>query len=499
MLSLVIDFGSASCRALLLGEDGRALAEAREVSALRCDAEGASEVDVDGAFELCARVCAAVLAAAPGARPDGLGLSALLAWVFLDAGGRPLRPAMTWADTRGSREAAELQEEFGREPFQRLCRRPLSPELLLPKLRYLARAEPDNFRRLARILSLKDYLRERLCAPGGELRPPAATASVTDRATAAYTGLLDIASLGWDASLIAAAGLPPAAGESGLLPRVDSACALSGAVAKGAAAGLPPGLPCIVGSVDGTTAMYGSGVLLPGVAAVVSGTTDVLMTAFDGLPSDPSCRLSINPGMVDGLYLAGGATSLACGALDYFCGLLSTSLGAQEEAIAALGFDVDHPIALPGLGGERAPYWLPEARGGLLGLRHGHGPAHVLRAVMESTSFRLAAILECLSDAGARAGAMVISGGGARSAAWNKLRADVCGLPVSRSLQTEATAAGTRLFVESALSGEGLCGLSAARIGLGQTWAPDPSLGSGYRARRQRFERALGATGTGSP
>lgn len=479
---LVVDLGSSSCRACLLREDGARISEARERVSVSYGAggvPGAAEIDADEALRLVLRASSAAIDAAGGARPDGAGISSMLGWVFLDGEGRPLRPAMIWADTRASREAEALASEVGPEVFYARSARRLSPELLLPKLPWLEAHEAGCFERLASVLSLKDYIVWRLTG-----------IRAIDRATAVYTGFVDIASLAEDEPLLARAGLRP-----GFLPGIASATEFVGRAAgeSARAAQLPEGTPVALGSSDGTTAMYGSGVLLPGVAALVSGTTDVLMVAVGERPSDPEARLTVNPAMVDGLFLVGGATGLSCGALDYFCSLFGTEIRDREEEIARLPFDLDAPFALPGLTGERSPYWDADARGGLFGLGPSHGSAQILRAVMESTCFRLAALVELLNDSGIAPRSIAISGGGSRSGAWNRMRADATGIPVELALRDEATMTGTALFLESALTGVGLVELSAARIGFGEAWEPEASLRARYRARRLIFESLLDA------
>jgi xylulokinase len=477
---LIVDLGTTSCRACLIREDFTLLAQSREtVSVSRGFGEvaGAAEIDPEEALAAVLRTSAAAIESAGGERPDGVGISAMLGWVFLDGEGRPLRPAMIWADSRALGEAKALAAAIGPEVFYALTGRRLSSELLLPKLPWLAAHEARTFERVVKVLSLKDYIVARLTG-----------AFVTDRATASYSGFFDISTLAEDPGLLGAVGF-----RDGLLPEVLAATDIAGGASGEAAraAFLPEGMPVIVGSVDGSTAMYGSGVLLDGVAALVSGTTDVLMTACDERARDSTMALTVNPAMVDGAFLAGGAMGLACGAIDYFSSLLGTKVQDLEEDIASLPFDPDAPFALPGLSGERSPYWEAEARGGLFGLGLGHGPAHILRAVMESTCFRIAALVELLGDSGLAPRRIAVSGGGSRSGAWNRLRADATGVPVQRVVHDEATVAGTALFLEAALSGTGLRELSAARLRFGERWEPESSLAGAYRGRRREFEALM--------
>jgi len=476
MVLLAVDLGTSSCRACLLREDGRILGESREPVAPTRAAGGVVEMDPDAALEIVIRTTAAAIKASAGAIPDGVGLSSMLGWVFVDREGAPLRTAITWEDHRTIQEAGDLASSIGRDAFYRITGRRLSPDLLLPKLPWLRKHEGTTSRRLAAVLGLKDYLVARFTGSVG-----------MDPATASYTGAFDVQRGTEDAGLLGAAG-----GRPGLLPPVQAATGIAGRASGELAdrAGLPRGVPFIRGSVDGTTAMYGSGVLLPGVASLVSGTTDVLMVSTRSKPLDPSMILTVNPAN-DGGFLVGGATGISGGALEYFASLLCTKPGDCEESIAALAQDPRAPFCLPGLTGERSPYWEPRLRGAIVDLGLPHGRADVLRAVMEGCCFRLASLLEQLGRLGLRPNRIVVSGGGSRSASWNRLRADSTGLAVQRAVREEATIVGTSLFLEAALAGQGLRELSLLRLRVGEQWQPDPARVEVSRARRRRFEALL--------
>ena len=185
---------------------------------------GAAEIDADEAL---GRVCAASAAALDSAEsspPDGAGFSAILGWVLLDGEGKPLRPAMIWADTRATRESEALAARIGPELFYERSARRLSPELLLPELLWLETHEAGTFGKLATVLSLKDYIVGRLTGT-----------RATDRATASYTGFVDVDSLVEDESLLGTVGL-----RKGLLPRIASATELAGRASGELCAGGAP-------------------------------------------------------------------------------------------------------------------------------------------------------------------------------------------------------------------------------------------------------------------
>ncbi len=85
---------------------------------------------------------------------------------------------------------------------------------------------------------------------------------------------------------------------------------------------------------------------------------------------------------------------------------------------------------LPHLMGAFSPEYVPEARGAFYGFTLRHGKPHFVRAVLEAVAFMLRRNLELLARAGAPAAELRSHGGGSRSALWNRIKADACGLPV---------------------------------------------------------------------
>ncbi len=329
--------------------------------------------------------------------------------------------------------------------------------------------------------------------------------AASDFAHLNYTGLAAWQDGEAVAGLDTAAGLPAGFARA-VLPRPRSAATVQGYLADYAARelGLPARLPVITGSSDGTSAMYGAGVCLPGTAACVSGTTDVLMAQLAARRHGPdvaqaaaAAGLSLNTGMEPGYGLAGGAMGLSAAALRHFAALTfgtpDLDVSSLEEA-ATVPAGADDLLALPGLTGERAPYWHQEIGGGLYGLRLDHGRAHILRAVMEAAAYRLRAVLDGLATMGVKPARLLISGGGAGSAVWNRIRADVTGVPLERTRSAEATCLGAAMFARQALDpGLSLAAISAEWIGAVDRLEPDGRQAAVYARGRARFEGLIAA------
>jgi xylulokinase len=96
--------------------------------------------------------------------------------------------------------------------------------------------------------------------------------------------------------------------------------------------------------------------------------------------------------------------------------------------------------------GERSPRWNPRARGAFIGLTIRHTRADMIRAVLEGVTMNLRVIKDAFTAQGARIEAMRVIGGGARGRFWNRIMADIYGVPVHRlAILEEATSMGAAL------------------------------------------------------
>jgi len=130
--------------------------------------------------------------------------------------------------------------------------------------------------------------------------------------------------------------------------------------------------------------------------------------------------------------------------------------------------------------GERAPFLDPQARGALLGLSFEHRRDHVARAVLEGLTL---VIQDCLSASRARPTELRVCGGGAASPLWLQLIADVTGVPVLRSTDTEVGAKGAFLLGLVATGGAARVeDVAAAYVRVRDTFHPDPTRAAFYAA-----------------
>jgi len=117
--------------------------------------------------------------------------------IALDDAGRPLTPVLGWRDTRSGEAAEWLRRRVDPAAVQARTGAHLHPSFWPAKLAWLAEAEPDVFRSVARFVSFCDYLYEQLRGTG----------ATTSSSIASGTGLLDLTTGGWDAELLGVLGV----------------------------------------------------------------------------------------------------------------------------------------------------------------------------------------------------------------------------------------------------------------------------------------------------
>jgi xylulokinase len=355
----------------------------------------------------------------------------------VDAAGTPLRPAIIWADQRATLEAEFLAACGGTEEvYRRTGHRP-GAAYTAAKLLWMQRHQPDIYARTHRVLQAKDYAAFKLSG-----------VFATDYSDASSTNLFDLEQRTWATDLVEGVGL-----DADKLPPALPSSTVIGSVTPEAAAGtgLLAGTPVVIGGGDGACATVGAGSVQPGDAYNYVGSSSWIAVTTRQPLYDPQMRTFTFAHLDPALYFPTGTMQCAGGSFDWLERLLrgdgSTRL-YNEITAAAAGVEPGARglLFLPYLIGERSPHWNPLARGVFAGLTMSHGRAEMARAVLEGVALNLKMILDAFLEQGAEIQAMRLIGGGARSALWRQILADVYGLPILRpALLTEATSLGAAI------------------------------------------------------
>ena len=460
---LGIDLGAGSLKATIISATGVVEGEASHTVTTHVPQFGWSEQDPAEWFAaLCAAVPKALAAAGLTGRDiTGIGISAgAHTPVLTDEAGSVLRPAMMWNDQRSAEQAAALHELAGTKIIDSSLNK-VNPTWTLAMLAWLREHEPAVFSRARRLYLAKDYLR--YCLTG---------TWETDYSDAVGALLADDSIKGWSSELSALVGWEPAR-----LPRIVNPTDVVGGVTAAAAArtGLAEGTAVVCGSNDTTVEFLGVGAIEPGMGAVKLATAGVLFLATDGPRVHPP--VSCYPHVIEGMFYTATGTNSCASAHRWLRDLMFAQGGfeAMDALAAGVKPGADGLLFHPYLQGERAPYWDPKLRADFLGLTISHSRAHFARALYEGIAFSIRVLLEAARGLGLAFGAIRLIGGGARSAVWRQIIADVTGLTIERTEAADAS------FGAALLAGIGTGVFASPReavaacVRLADTTLPDPA------------------------
>lgn len=398
---LGIDLGTSEAKVALVGLDGALLGLGRAGYATSTGPDGRAEQDPRDWWRAIAAAVRSI---------DGLDRAEILAiacvgqgptLVAIEQSGEPVRAAVTWQDRRPG------ESGFG----------------LLPRMAWLAETDPDAPATARWLLSAWD-------AVGLWLSGEAAWTVQAHEARPSRAEL--------EAAGISDDRVPPEVAFGtrlgGLRPQVA------------ASLGLPTGTPVVAGVNDGTASMLGAGLLQAGDAVDTGGVSGGLGIYTDRHVSVPG--LFAAPAPLPELWVVGGAMAALGASVDWLRGPVLGGRWSMDELLreaARIAPGANGLLFLPYLAGERAPVFDNEARGAFVGLTLAHGPADLVRAVLEGAAFAMRSVAEPLAEAGAPIHELRLAGKADPVDTWAQIKAHVLGVPVAVPEVGETAAVGAAI------------------------------------------------------
>lgn len=445
MSLLGIDVGTGGTRAVVVDEAGSVIASATiEHHAFASPQTGWAEQDARDWWRASCEAVRAVLAQGAAVRAADIkcvGLSGQMhGATLLDERDEVLRPSIIWCDVRVDEQCRRLTEQIGAERLIDLVSNPALANFTLPKLLWVREHEPEIWARVRSVLLPKDYVRLNLT---GE--------RATDVADASGTLLLDVRQRTWSNTMLDYTGI-----DRNLLPALFESQEICARVSRegAGATGLIEGTPVVAGAGDQAAGAVGLGIVRPGAVSATIGTSGVVFAATDRPALDFGGRVHTFCHAIPNRWHVMGVTQAAGLSLRWFrdrFGTANVEEGSDEyesltaeAALAPVG--ADGVMWLPYLMGERTPHLNPRARAALVGLSASHTRAHVLRAILEGVAFSLRDTLTIFAEMNVPVETIRLGGGGARSALWRQIQADVYGQSVELAEAEEGAAYGAALL-----------------------------------------------------
>jgi xylulokinase len=452
------DLGTTGCKASLFDEGGPLIATAYCEFPTYFPKPGWAEQDPQDWIGALKKTTAELLQKS-GIRPTNIACLSfsghMMGCVPVDARGAPLaRRAMLWADTRSRVEAARIQQCIGWEKFYAETGGGLDVSLYpAAKIPWIRDNQPDLYRQAAKFIGTKDTV----CAwLTGKV--------ATDFSDASDIGLLRLERRRWHQDFLEVLGIDPAK-----MPELLPSTAVLGSLKRQAAGqiGLAEGTPVVIGGGDVSCGTAGAGAVVEDVPYMCIGSAGWVSVAKSRPLIQPAARPMSICHVVPDLYCSQLIMYSAGVAYKWIRDEIFFRQAADGEAerdpeafhkmdqLAALSPPGSAGVLfLPYLRSGGAPHFQMEARGAFLGLSLTTRKADLLRAVLEGVAYNVRLMVEPLEAGGAFA-SMRIIGGGAASALWRQIFADVLQKDVlTLSAQQEANTVGAALV---GAIGVGIC------------------------------------------
>lgn len=440
---LGLDLGTTNVKAAVATEEGQVLGEGSVPVHLSHSAGGGVEQNIEEIWSATLDAIGQACQTVERSRINAIGISSQGgALQLLDAQHRPQGPVISWLDGRGAGDDERLTHELGRAWFvQHTCHG--GSALAVGQLARLRREQPGLLQPPSRVGFVGDVITGRLCG-----RP------AHDGTSCALTLLYDPAQRDYDAELLrrlglSAAQLPelvsPPAPAGGLLPEVAQQT------------GLPAGVPISPAIHDQYAAALGCGAVQGGDVMFGAGTAWVLLAVTNQLLPPVTDDALVSHHVVDELW--GQIVSMRNGGSAFAWALKLLALEKQSRAqidqhLNAAPPGSDGLMFRPLLGSFGATGVAAGTRGCLDGLQLAHGPAHVLRSVVEGLACELNRHLDFLRHRGLAVKRLLMTAGAATSEVTPQIIADVTGLPVVCHADVAGSLRGAAILARSMLPGQ---------------------------------------------
>ena len=391
--------------------------------------------------------------------------------VILDEDDRVIRPAILWNDGRTYKEVDYLNNVIGKKKLSQLTANIAFAGFTAPKLLWVQKNEPENFRRIRRIMLPKDFINYKLTG-----------VHACDYSDASGMLLLDVEHKCWSREMLDICGV-----SEGQMPKLFESFQVIGNVT--ADIGLPKTAKVVAGAGDNAAAAVGTGTVGDGACNISLGTSGTVFISSEKFGVDDTNGLHAFA-HADGRFHLMGCMLSAASCNKWLCDeiLKTKDYPAEQKDITDEKLGANRVFFLPYLMGERSPIIDTNARATFLGMTMDTTRSDMVQAVLEGVAFAIRDSFEVAKSLGIHIERSKVCGGGAKSPLWRKIFANVLNLPLDIPQTEEGPGYGGAML---AMVGCGLYGsvkdCADALVTVRETVQPDPEIAARYEKQYQRF------------
>ena len=478
MYYIGIDLGTSACKLLLVDENGQILNEVTKEYPLEFPKPGWSQQKPEDWRKAMMEGVPELLRGFDGSLVAGIGAGGQMhGLVVLDENDNVIRPAILWNDGRTAKQVDYLNGDISKEKLSELTANIAFAGFTAPKILWMQENEPENFKKIAKIMLPKDYINYILTG-----------VHCCDYSDASGMLLLDVANKCWSKEMLDICGI-----SESQMPGLYESYEVVGTVLPqiAEALGIPTSAKVVAGAGDNAAAAVGTGVVGSGGCNISLGTSGTIFISADKFGVDPNNALHAFAHADGGWHLMGCMLS-AASCNKWLCDeiLKTKDYAAEQVDITPDKLGNNHTYFLPYLMGERSPINDTNARGTFLGMTMDTSRSDLVQAVLEGVAFAIRDSFEVAKSLGIDIPSTKICGGGAKSPLWRTIFANVLGIPLELVKTEQGPGYGGAML---AMVG---CGKFAsvqaaadALVEVASTVQPDAELTARYEERYQQFKK----------
>ena len=416
MYYIGIDLGTSAVKLLLMAGDGTIVKSVSKEYPISFPRPGWSEQDPEDWYENTQEGLVELLHGIDKSQVAGIGFGGQMhGLVVLDEEDRVIRPTILWNDGRTAEETDYLNEKIGKEKLSEYTANIAFAGFTAPKILWMKKHEPENYRQIHKIMLPKDYIAYRLTG-----------VHCTDPSDASGTLFFDVKNRCWSEEMMEICGITREQ-----LPDVFESYEVVGTLKEEIAErlGLNNDVKVVAGAGDNAAAAVGTGTVGEGKCNVSLGTSGTIFISSKKFGVDKNNALHAFAHADGNYHLMGVVLSAASCNKWWMEEILNTKdFQGEQEDIENLGRNSVY--CLPYLMGERSPHNDPNAKGAFLGMTMETGRKDMTLAMMEGVAFAIRDSYEIAKALGIKVERTKMCGGGARSPLWRKILANVLDLKV---------------------------------------------------------------------
>jgi len=407
----------------------------------------------------------------------GLGIAGQMhGLVALDKNDNVIRPAILWNDGRTQRETDFLNNTIGKDTLSENTANIAFAGFTAPKLLWMKNNEPENFKKICKIMLPKDYINYRLTG-----------VHCTDYSDASGMLLLDVKNKCWSQKMLQICGI-----SESQMPKLFESYEVVGEILPDIAKelDLAQNIKVVAGAGDNAAAAIGTGAVGDGKCNISLGTSGTIFISSDKFSLDENNALH-SFCHSNGKYHLMGCILSAASCNKWFCeDILGTSdYKKEQETITDDKLGNNDVFFLPYLMGERSPINDTDARGTFTGLRMDTTRADMLQSVLEGVAFAIKDCLEIAKKTGIQIKSSTLCGGGAKSVLWQKILCNILNIEINLPKTEQGPGlGGAMLAMVGCKEFENIQSCADSVVETKCTITPDPEIVSRYEKQYEKFK-----------